>query len=132
MSNTDPLADLLTRIRNAHQAKHDRVDVPASKLKTEVCRLLKEEGFVRNVRVVPGEPASTLRVFLRYDEMGQPAISHLERVSRPGRRVYRGAAELKPVRNGLGVAVISTSRGVLSDRQARDAGVGGEVLCEIW
>ena len=132
MSNTDPLADLLTRIRNAHQAKHDRVDVPASKLKTEVCRLLKEEGFVRNVRVVPGEPAAKLRVFLRYDEMGQPAISHVERVSRPGRRVYRGAEEIKPVRNGLGVAVISTSRGVVSDRQARELGVGGEVLCEIW
>lgn len=132
MSMNDPLSDLLTRIRNAHQAKHDRVDVPASKLKTEVCRLLKDEGFVRNVRVIPGEPVSTLRIFLRYSEMGEPAISHVSRVSRPGRRVYRKAEEIKPVRNGLGLGVVSTSRGVVSDRQAREQGVGGEILCEIW
>ena len=132
MSMNDPLADLLTRIRNAHQAKHDRVDVPASKLKTEVCRLLKDEGFVRNVRVIPGEPVPTLRIFLRYSEMGEPAISHVSRVSRPGRRVYRKADEIKPVRNGLGLGVVSTSRGVVSDRQAREQGVGGEILCEIW
>ncbi|HNU82375.1 MAG: 30S ribosomal protein S8 [Acidobacteria bacterium] len=132
MSMNDPVADLLTRIRNAHQAKHDRVDVPASKLKTEVCRILKEEGFVRNVRVLPGEPVAVLRIFLRYSEMGEPAISHVTRVSRPGRRVYRGAKEIKPVRNGLGLGIISTSQGVLSDRQARAQGIGGEVLCELW
>lgn len=132
MSMNDPLADLLTRIRNAHQAKHDRVDVPASKLKTEVCRLLKDEGFVRNVRVIPGEPVATLRISLRYSEMGEPAISHVSRVSRPGRRVYRKAEEIKPVRNGLGLGVVSTSRGVVSDRQAREQGVGGEILCELW
>lgn len=132
MSTIDPLSDLLTRIRNAHEAKHDRVDLPASKLKTEVCRLLKDEGFVRNVRVVPGEPVATLRVFLRYSEMGEPAITHVARVSRPGRRVYKRAEEIRPVRNGLGLGVISTSKGVLSDRQAREQGVGGEVLCELW
>ena len=126
MSMNDPVADLLTRIRNAHQAKHDRVDVPASKLKTEVCRILKEEGFVRNVRVLPGEPVAVLRIFLRYSEMGEPAISHVTRVSRPGRRVYRGAKEIKPVRNGLGLVIISTSQGVLSDRQAV-----GQVAAEI-
>jgi len=132
MSHTDPVADLLTRIRNAHQAKHDRVDIPASRLKTEVCRLLKDEGFVRNVRLVEEEPVSTLRVFLRYDDLGQPAISHLARVSRPGRRVYKRATEIKPVRNGLGLSLVSTSRGVMTDRQARESGVGGEVLCELW
>lgn len=132
MSHTDPVADLLTRIRNAHHAKHDRVDVPASQLKSEICRLLKDEGFVRNVRQVDDAPVAKLRVFLRYDELGQPAISHLERVSKPGRRVYKKAEELKPVRNGLGVGVISTSKGLLSDRQAREQGIGGEVLCEVW
>jgi len=132
MSMNDPVSDLLTRIRNAHQAKHDRVDIPASKLKTEVCRILKEEGFVRNVKVLPGEPVGTLRVFLRYSEMGEPAITNVTRISRPGRRVYRGAEEIKPVRNGLGMGIISTSKGVLSDRQARAQGVGGEVLCELW
>ena len=132
MSMTDPISDLLTRIRNAHLAKHDRLDVPTSKLKQEVCRLLQDEGFIRNFRVIEGEGHPTLRVFLRYSADGTPAISSLSRVSKPGRRVYRGADEIQPVRNGLGVAIVSTSQGLLSDRQARERRVGGELLCEVW
>jgi small subunit ribosomal protein S8 len=133
MSMTDPISDLLTRIRNAHLAKHDRLDVPVSKLKLEICKLLKEEGFIKNFRVVESAtPTATLRVFLRYSAEGVPVINHLERVSKPGRRVYKGADEIKPVRNGLGVGIVSTSQGLLSDAQARERRMGGELLCEIW
>lgn len=132
MSMTDPIADLLTRIRNAHIAKYDRLDVPASKLKLEVCRILKEQGYIRNFRLLETQPQATLRVLLRYNSQGVPAISHLARVSKPGRRVYRGAGELRPVRNGLGVGILSTPKGLLSDREAREQRVGGEVLCEVW
>jgi small subunit ribosomal protein S8 len=132
MSMTDPVADLLTRIRNAHLAKHDRLDLPASKLKAEICRVMKEAGFVDDFRVIDGAPQNTLRVYLRYSDEGQPAIQHVHRVSKPGRRVYRKAEALKPVRNGLGVGIVSTSQGVLTDAEARERRVGGEVLCEIW
>ena len=132
MSMTDPIADLLSRIRNAHTAKHDRLDIPVSKQKLEVCRLLKEEGFIRNFRVVEATPVGTLRVFLRYSPEGEPAINHVERISKPGRRVYRGASEIKPVRNGLGVGIVSTSQGLLTDAQARERKVGGELICELW
>jgi len=132
MSMTDPISDLLTRIRNAHLAKHDRLDVPTSKLKQEVCRLLQDEGFIRNFRVIEAETRSTLRIFLRYSPEGTPAINSLERVSKPGRRIYRGADDIQPVRNGLGVGILSTSQGLLSDRQARERRVGGELLCEVW
>jgi small subunit ribosomal protein S8 len=132
MTMTDPISDLLTRIRNAHLAKHDRFDVPASKLKAELCRVLKDAGFVQDFRVIEGVPQGTLRVYLRYDEGGTPAIQHLHRVSKPGRRVYRKADDLRPVRNGLGVGIVSTSQGVLTDAEARQRRVGGEVLCEIW
>ena len=132
MSMTDPIADLLSRIRNAHTAKHDRLDIPVSKQKLEVCRILKEEGFIRNFRVVEATPVGTLRVFLRYSPEGEPAINHVERISKPGRRVYRGASEIKPVRNGLGVGIVSTSQGLLTDAQARERKVGGELICELW
>lgn len=133
MSMTDPIADLLARIRNAHIAKHDRLDVPSSKLKLEVCRLLKEEGLIRNFRLLEGEgPVKSLRIFLRYSEDGTPAILNLQRVSRPGRRVYRGADEIRPVLSGMGVGIISTSQGLLTDKQARERRLGGEVLCELY
>ena len=132
MSMTDPIADLLSRIRNAHLAKHDRLDVPVSKLKLEVCRILKEEGFIKNFRVIEGTPVGSLRIFLRYSPEGEPAISHVERVSKPGRRIYKGSADIKPVRNGLGLGIVSTSQGLLSDAQARQRKVGGELLCELW
>lgn len=132
MSMTDPIADLLTRIRNAHIAKHDRLDVPTSKLKVEICKILKEEGFIKNFQVMEAVPQGTLRVVLRYSSEGVPAISHLTRVSKPGRRVYRGADTIKPVRNGLGLGIVSTSKGLLTDRDARSQRLGGEVLCEVW
>ena len=132
MSMTDPIADLFTRIRNAHMAKHDRLDVPASKLKVELCRLLKDEGYIKSFRVLERQPTDMLRVFLRYTPEGDPAIQTLRRVSRPGRRVYMKAEQVRPVLNGLGLGIISTSQGLLSDTQARDRRVGGEVLCEVW
>ena len=132
MSNMDPVSDLLTRIRNAHLAKHDRVDVPTSKLKAEICRILKEQGFIRNFKLVEQKPQSVLRIFLEYDENGSPAITHLRRISKPGRRVYRGAEDIRPILNGRGLGVVSTNLGVLSDSQARDKRVGGEILCEVW
>ena len=132
MSMTDPIADLLSRIRNAQIAKHDRLDVPTSKLKVEVVKLLREEGFVKNFREIEGSPVGTLRVFLRYSAEGVPAISHLQKVSKPGRRVYRRADEIQPVRNGLGIGIVSTSQGLLTDAQARERRVGGELLCQVW
>ena len=132
MSMTDPIADLLTRIRNAHMAKHDRLDVPASKAKAEICKILKQEGFIRNFQLVDGSPSRILRIFLRYDAQGIPAISYVARVSKPGRRIYRGADLIKPVRNGLGLGIISTSQGLLTDRDARQRRLGGEILCELW
>ena len=132
MSMTDPIADLLTRIRNAILAKHDRLDVPASKLKLEVCRILQEQGYLRGFRSIEGKPVGTLRLFLRYSDEGTPAISYIQKISKPGRRVYRGAEELTPVRNGLGVGIVSTSQGLLTDAEARERRVGGEILCEIW
>lgn len=132
MSMTDPIADLLSRIRNAQIAKHDRLDVPASKLKLEVVKLLKDEGFIKNFREIEGVPVGTLRVFLRYSAEGVPAISYLQRVSRPGRRVYRKADEIQPVRNGQGIGIVSTSQGLLTDSEARERRVGGELLCQVW
>ncbi|HEV8242051.1 MAG TPA: 30S ribosomal protein S8 [Thermoanaerobaculia bacterium] len=132
MSMTDPIADLLTRIRNAHRAKHDRLDVPASKVKLEVCRILKQEGYIKNVSVVEDKPSNQLRIVLSYTKEGEPGISRLRKVSTPGRRVYRGADAIKPVLNGLGIGIVSTSKGLMTDRQAREQRVGGEILCEVW
>ena len=132
MSSIDPIADLLTRIRNAHQAKHDRVDVPASKMRIGVCRILEREGFIGQVDVLDGELNDTIRINLQYTEEGEPGIQHLQRVSRGGRRVYKGAAELKPVLAGIGMEIISTSQGLLTDSEARERGIGGEVVCEVW
>ncbi len=132
MSMTDPISDLLTRMRNALLAKHDRLDVPHSKLKRNVCTVLKGEGFIEDFEVVESPPQDLIRVYLRYNREGVPAARRLTRVSKPGRRVYRGADDIKPVLNGLGVAIISTSKGLLTDRQAREQRIGGEILCELW
>lgn len=132
MSMTDPIADLLTRIRNALMAKHDRLDVPSSKLKSNISALLKQEGYIQDFEVIENKPQDTLRIFLRYTDEGIPAVRRMSRVSKPGRRIYRGADDIKPVLNGLGTAIVSTSRGLLTDRQAREMRVGGEILCEIW
>jgi small subunit ribosomal protein S8 len=132
MSMTDPVSDLLTRIRNATSVRHDRMDVPASKMKLEIAKILKQEGYIRTFKMIEEGPQGTIRIYLKYADDGEPVIHGLRRVSKPGRRVYRGAGELEKVRNGLGVAVISTNRGVVTDEQARGLQVGGEVLCEIW
>ena len=128
---TDPIADMLTRIRNAAGARQRRVDMPVSKLKTEVARILKENHFIQDFKVLDDGWHGLLRVYLRYYE-GRPVIRSLKRVSRPGRRVYRGAQDLKRIRNGLGIAIVSTPRGVMSDKQARSQNVGGEVMAIVW
>jgi len=132
MSMTDPLADMLTRIRNAGGARFDKVDIPASRMKISLAKILKEEGFIKNYKVIKDNRQGILRVYLKYTSQQQPLIQGIRRVSKPGCRVYTGHAELPKVQGGLGVAVISTSQGVLTDRAARKLNVGGEVLCEIW
>lgn len=128
---TDPIADMLTRIRNACQADHKWVDMPVSTKKVEIARLLEASHFVHAHKVLEDGRFGVLRVYLKYHE-GKPVIRHLERVSRPGRRHYVGKDDIPRVRNGLGIAILSTSAGVLSDRAARDRGVGGEVLAVVW
>ncbi|HWW62068.1 MAG TPA: 30S ribosomal protein S8 [Thermoanaerobaculia bacterium] len=133
MSMTDPIADMLTRIRNGITSRHDRVELPASKLKVEIARILKSEGFISNYKLVEdSKPQATLRVYLKYSEDGEPVIHGIERISRPGRRVYRAKDELPRVLGGLGLAIVSTSKGVLSGSEAQRSGVGGEVLCQVW
>ena len=129
---TDPIADMITRIRNAGRARHVEVACPSSRLKVSVARVLESEGFLGSVRVEAREGHATLVMKVRYNNEGTALIDGIQRVSRPGRRVYVNHTEVPKVRNGLGVAVISTSKGVLSDRDARQAAVGGEVLCEVW
>jgi small subunit ribosomal protein S8 len=132
MTMTDPVADMLTRIRNACGSKHRRVDMPASKMKVEIARILKESNFIQDFRVLDGENQHrVLRVILRYAG-GQPVIRELKRVSSPGLRKYVGATEIPRVRNGLGMAILSTSQGVMSDSQARRAHTGGELLALVW
>ena len=129
---TDPIADMLTRIRNAIAANHSRVDIPGSKLKMEVARILKEEGYINNFQVKGEGVKYAIRVFLRYDAKGQSSITHLARVSRPGRRVYVGSGDIPKVLGGYGVNIVSTSRGLMSGKAARQAHVGGEILAEVY
>ena len=131
MALTDPLGDLLTRIRNGQRAKKDSVLSPASKLRARVLEVLQREGYIRGFSEDATGTHPALRIELKYFE-GQPAIQHLARVSKPGRRVYSGARELPRIRNGLGITIVSTPRGVLSDAEARDQNVGGEVLAEVF
>ena len=132
MSMTDPIADLLARIGNALMARHPRVDIPFSRIKGEIARILKEEGMIEGYRVIEQQPRSVLRISLRYGPGGEGVISGLERVSRPGRRVFCGRGEIPTVLAGLGITILSTSRGVLSGREARKQGLGGELLCQVW
>ena len=131
MSMTDPLGDMLTRIRNGQRARKDSVLSPASKLRTRVLDVLQREGYIRGYSDEQMGPAAGIRIELKYFE-GQPAIKHVARVSKPGRRVYSGSQELPRVRNGLGITIVSTPRGVLSDAEAREQNVGGEVLAEVF
>ena len=133
MSMTDPIADMLTRIRNACGSKHRREDVPASKMKVEVARILKENAFIQDYRTLEtDEGRKVLRVILKYAQGGQPVIRELQRVSTPGLRKYVGVTEIPRVRNGLGMAILSTSQGLMSDREARAARTGGELLAVVW
>ncbi len=135
---TDPIADMLTRIRNAVTAKHTRVDMPASRIKSDIARILQDEGYIQGFKVLDeaaskqAGPDKTLRLFLKYGPRGEKVISGIERISRPGRRVYMGVEEVPVVLGGLGTSILTTSRGVMTGRAARKAGVGGEVLCNVW
>jgi len=132
MSFTDPVADFLARIRNAIRARHPKLDVPVSRLKLEMARILKEEGYIANFKPVEEEGRRLLRVYLKYDGKNDAAISNLNRISRPGCRVYVGRNEIPRVLGGLGIVILTTPKGVMTGQQARKQGVGGEVLCEVW
>jgi small subunit ribosomal protein S8 len=129
---TDPIADMLTRIRNAVRIERSHVDMPLSKVKRGLAEVLKREGYIWDWEEIEGQPSSLLRLHLKYGPNGERVIRQIRRISKPGRRIYSGAVRLKPVLGGLGICVISTSRGVISDREARQRKLGGEVLCEVW
>ena len=129
---TDPIADMLTRIRNANKAMHDRADMPTSRLKEQIARILKEEGYIRDFKVVEGESFNTLVVELKYGKSRERVITGIKRVSKPGRRVYVSVGSLPTVYNGLGISILSTPKGVMSDADARTHNVGGEVLCTVF
>lgn len=132
MNTTDPIADMLTRIRNANSAKHKTVDVPASKMKTSIAEILFKEGYIRSFEIINNENQGIIRITLKYDEKGTRVIDGIKRISKPGLRVYANKEELPKVLNGLGIAIISTSKGLKTDKEAREAGIGGEVLAYIW
>ncbi|GAB4159528.1 MAG: 30S ribosomal protein S8 [Planctomycetota bacterium] len=132
MSMNDPIADMLTRIRNANAICHPDVTMPSSSLKVAIADALKREGFIDNYKVVESTPANLLKIYLKYGKHREKVIRKIEKVSKGGRRVYTEIADLKPVLNGLGVAILSTSKGVLSDREARKLNVGGEIICRVW
>lgn len=132
MVMTDPIADMLTRIRNALQARHESVDLPASKLKAEILRIMKSEGYIKNYKILGEGEKKTIKVFLKYNKDGRPAIKGLRRVSKPGRRVYVGFEGVPPVMSGYGCSILSTSQGVLTDKEAKAKRAGGEILCAIW
>ena len=136
---TDPISDMLTRVRNAVLAKHTRVDMPSSRLKAEIARILQDEGYIQGFRLgeepadrVGRQPRQVIRVFLKYGPSGEKVISGIQRISRPGRRVYLGVEDVPTVLGGLGTSILTTSRGVMTGRAARKAGVGGEILCNVW
>jgi len=132
MPVTDPLADMLTRIRNASMAKHSKVDIPASKMKISVAKILKSEGYIKNYKLLKDRKNGILRIYLKYDEYNEGVILGLKRMSKPGRRLYVKKEDIPPVLNGMGISVLSTSKGVLADREARKLNVGGELLCSVW
>jgi len=132
MTMTDPIADMLTRIRNGITVSFETVDIPASTLKVELAKVLKAEGMIRNFKVLEDKGHKKIRVFLKYDANGRSVITGLKRVSKPGCRVYTGSDKIAPVLNGYGISILSTSRGLLTDLQAKKQKVGGEVLCSVW
>ena len=132
MNTTDPIADMLTRIRNANSAKHKTVDVPNSKMKTAIAEILFKEGYIKSFELINNENQGIIRITVKYDVKGARVIDGIKRISKPGLRVYAGKEELPRVLNGLGTAIISTSKGLKTDKEAREAGIGGEVLAYIW
>ena len=132
MSMTDPIADMLTRIRNAQRASHELVNIPSSKLKINVAKVLKSEGYIKNFRIISDGQHRFIRIFLKYDKEGVAIIEGIKRVSKPGCRVYAGSDEVPKVLNGYGINILSTSKGLMTDNEARKVGVGGEILCAVW
>ena len=132
MAMTDPIADMLTRIRNAGMAQHPKLDIPSSNVKVAIAEVLKDLGYIKNFKVIADDLQEVLRVYLKYDEQNNTVIHEIIRVSKPGRRVYVGQDEIPRIKNGLGAAILSTSKGVMDDVAAREAKVGGEVLCTVW
>ncbi|GFO70621.1 30S ribosomal protein S8 [Geomonas limicola] len=132
MCMTDPIADMLTRIRNAGMAKHQKVDIPSSNLKVSLATVLRNEGFIKNFKVIADNKQGILRVYLKFIDEKDPVINEIKRVSKPGGRVYVNSDKIKQVKNGLGVAILSTSKGLVTDKTARELNIGGEVLCTVW
>jgi small subunit ribosomal protein S8 len=132
MSMSDPTADMLTRIRNAGKAKFNSVDIPGSKLKTELAKVLKDEGFIKNYKFIKDNKQGVLRIYLKYGKGEKHVIFGLKRISKPSRRVYVKSKDVKPVLNGMGISILSTSKGIMTDKRARRENVGGEILCDIW
>lgn len=132
MSMTDPIADLLTRIRNAGTAKHQKLDMPLSKAKVAIATVLKDQGYIKNFKTISDDKQGVLRIYLKYDDNSLPIIHEITRVSKPGCRVYVGKDEIPSIKNGLGIAILSTSQGVMDDVAARQAQIGGEVICTVW
>ena len=132
MNTTDPIADMLTRIRNANRSKHKTVDIPASKMKLSIADILFREGYIRSFEEIPSDVQGTIRIVLKYDEKGNKVIAGIKRISKPGLRVYASKEDLPQVLNGLGIAIVSTSQGIMTDKDARKAGLGGEVLAYVW
>jgi len=132
MSMSDPIADMLTRIRNAGKAKFKRVDIPGSKLKVEIARVLKEQGYIENYKFIKDNKQGILRIYLKYTNDDMPAIYGIERTSKPSIRIYSKNRDIEPVLNGMGIAILSTSKGIITDKQAKKANVGGEILCRVW
>jgi small subunit ribosomal protein S8 len=132
MGMTDPIADMLTRMKNASKAKFEKVDVPSSRLKVDIAKILKDEGYIKDYKIIDDKKQGILRIFLKYDGKKNAAINGLKRVSKPGLRTYRNAKNTPSVRSGAGLAILSTSRGVITDKEAKRLSVGGEVLCLVW
>lgn len=132
MNTTDPIADMLTRIRNANSSKHKTVDIPASKMKAAIADILFKEGYIKSFEEISNDVQGTIRVTLKYDEKGSRVIAGIKRISKPGLRVYASKEELPRVLNGLGIAIVSTSKGIMTDKEARKVGLGGEVLAYVW
>ncbi|HON13222.1 MAG TPA: 30S ribosomal protein S8 [Treponema sp.] len=132
MSVSDPIADMLTKIRNAGMARHEKVDIPTSKLKLEIVKILKTEGYIKNFKKINQDVANTIRIFLKYDEQTNPVIHGIEKISKPGRRVYTGYKNMPRVFNGFGTTIVSTSIGVTTGKKAVEKKVGGEIICTVW